>query len=80
MRYRARRGGYDGPSHDKNEPLYSTLDALNCLDYFGRTATYAQVIEVAAGAHATFIVRATWAAPVASCCAAPRSRHTPKTS
>jgi metallo-beta-lactamase family protein len=26
-----------------------------CLDYFGRTATYAQVIEVAAGAHATFI-------------------------
>src|SRR6266478_9680434 len=24
--------------------------------------------------------RATWAAPVASCCAAPRSRHTPKTS
>ena len=45
----------DGASHDKNEPLYSTLDALNCLDYFGRTATYTQVIEVAAGAHATFI-------------------------
>jgi metallo-beta-lactamase family protein len=55
MRYRARRGGHDGASHDKNEPLYSTLDALNCLDYFGRTATYAQVTEVAAGVHATFI-------------------------
>src|SRR6478672_9349795 len=55
MRYRARRGGHDGASHDKNEPLYSTLDALNCLDYFGRTATYAQVIEVVAGVHATFI-------------------------
>src|SRR3984893_9781958 len=55
MRYRARRGGYDGASHDKNEPLYSTLDALNCLDYFRRTATYAQVLEVAAGVHATFI-------------------------
>jgi metallo-beta-lactamase family protein len=55
MRYRARRGGHDGASHDKNEPLYSTLDALNCLDYFGRTATYAKVIEVVVGVHATFI-------------------------
>ena len=55
MRYRARRGGYDGARHDKNEPLYSTLDALSCLDYFGRTATYAQAIEVAAGVPATFI-------------------------
>ena len=36
-------------------PLYSTLDALNSLDYFGRTAVYSQVLEVAAGVHATFI-------------------------
>src|SRR5665647_1628386 len=49
------RVGHDGASHDKNEPLYSTLDALNCLDYFGRTAAYLQVLEVAAGVHATFI-------------------------
>jgi metallo-beta-lactamase family protein len=28
---------------------------MNCLDYFGRTATYSQVLEVAAGVHATFI-------------------------
>ena len=54
-RYRARRGGHDGASHDNNKPLYSTLDALNCLDYFGRTAVYDQVLEVAAGVHATFI-------------------------
>ena len=40
---------------DTKKPLYSTLDALNCLDYFGRTATYGQVFEVAAGVHATFI-------------------------
>ena len=33
--------GTTGASHDKDEPLYSTLDALNCLDYFGRTAIYA---------------------------------------
>ena len=39
----------------QKEPLYSTLDALNCLDYFGRTATYSQVLEVAAGVHATFV-------------------------
>jgi metallo-beta-lactamase family protein len=42
-------------TRDLKEPLYSTLDALNCLDYFGRTATYSHVLEVAAGVHATFI-------------------------
>ena len=46
-------GGDDANRED--EPLYSTLDALNCLDYFGRTATYGQVFDVAAGVHATFI-------------------------
>src|ERR1019366_5214096 len=54
-RYRARSGGHDDASHATNGPLYSTLDALNCLDYFGRTAIYSQVVEVAAGVHATFI-------------------------
>jgi metallo-beta-lactamase family protein len=53
--YRARKVGHDGGSHDKNQPLYSTLDALNCLDYFGRTAIYAQAFEVAAGIRASFI-------------------------
>ncbi len=55
VRFRARRVGHDGASQDNNKPLYSTLDALNCLDYFGRTAVYDQVLEVAAGVHATFI-------------------------
>ena len=54
VRFRARRGGHDGGSHDNNKPLYSTLDALNCLDYFGRTAVYDQVFEVSAGVNATF--------------------------
>ena len=54
-RYRARKIGHDNARHDTNGPLYSTLDALNCLDYFGRTAVYAQVFEVTAGVHATFI-------------------------
>ena len=54
-RYHARKAGHDAAGHDKVEPLYSTLDALNCLDYFGRTAIYAQVLEVASGVRATFI-------------------------
>src|SRR5207344_2981601 len=39
-RYRASRIGHNGAAPDAKKPLYSTLDALNCLDYFGRTATY----------------------------------------
>jgi metallo-beta-lactamase family protein len=54
-RYCARKLGHDGASHATNEPLYSTLDAMNCLDYFGRTAIYSRVFEVAAGVRATFI-------------------------
>jgi metallo-beta-lactamase family protein len=55
VRSRARRVGHDGAIQHNNQPLYSTLDALNCLDFFGRTAIYDQVFEVAAGVHATFI-------------------------
>jgi metallo-beta-lactamase family protein len=55
VRHNASRVGHDGASHDAKAPLYSTLDALHCLDYFGRTAAYTQVLEVAAGVHATFI-------------------------
>ena len=54
-RHRASRVGHGGASINTTMPLYSTLDALNCLDYFGRTAAYSQVLEVAAGVYATFI-------------------------
>jgi metallo-beta-lactamase family protein len=54
-RHRASRVGHGGASINTKAPLYSTLDALNCLDYFGRTALYSQVLEVAAGVHASFI-------------------------
>jgi metallo-beta-lactamase family protein len=53
-RYRARRIGHNGGTDPKGV-LYSTLDALSCLDFFGRTAVYGQVFEVAAGVRATFI-------------------------
>jgi len=54
-RDRASRVGRDDASSYKHQPLYSTLDALNCLDYFERTATYAQAFDVATGVRATFI-------------------------
>ena len=46
----ARRGGETQP-----QPLYSTLDALNTQDYFGRAAAYDQSLELAPGLRATFL-------------------------
>jgi len=37
------------------EPLYSTLDAFGSLEYFGRTASYGQALEIAPGLRATFL-------------------------
>ncbi len=54
-RYRAHRGGRNHANDETRQPLYSTLDALNCLDNFGRTATYAEALEIAPGVHATFL-------------------------
>lgn len=39
---------------ESSEPLYTTLDALNAMDAFGRTAAYGQTLELAAGLSATF--------------------------
>jgi metallo-beta-lactamase family protein len=49
-----RRGGHGDAKGGTKNPLYSTLDALNCLDNFGRTATYSEVLEVTPGVSATF--------------------------
>ncbi len=53
--HHAHRGGHGHADNETKDPLYSTLDALNCLDNFGRTATYSEVLEVAPGVSATFI-------------------------
>ncbi len=45
----ARRGEAKGP-----QPLYTTLDALNTLEYFGRSASYGDALDVAPGVRATF--------------------------
>ena len=44
-RHRGRRGGHGGANNDTKNPLYSTLDALNCLDNFGRTAAYSESLR-----------------------------------
>jgi len=54
-RHRARRGSHGAANGDATSPLYSTLDALNCLDNFGRTASYSEVLDVTPGVRATFI-------------------------
>jgi metallo-beta-lactamase family protein len=54
-RYRARKSEERGHSDERNGPLYTTLDALNTFDYFGRTAAYGQPMELAPGSRATFL-------------------------
>ncbi len=51
IRHAARRGN----QKESIVPLYTELDALNSLDYFGRTASYNQPLEMAPGVSATFV-------------------------
>ncbi len=53
-RYQARRASRRGAAQEAPEPLYTILDALNCLEYFGRTAAYGKTIDLAPGLRATF--------------------------
>jgi len=50
-RARRRHGNLDA----EIEPLYTTLDALNSLEYIGRRASYGQVLQIAPGINATFL-------------------------
>jgi len=45
-RYLNRRARRRGKSADVIVPLYTTLDALNALEYFGRTARYNQALQL----------------------------------
>ncbi len=52
------RHGRNKNSNDKPEeigPLYTTLDALNSLDYFGRKAEYGKALTLDGGIQATFL-------------------------
>lgn len=54
-RYRNRRARRRGGTDAERQPLYTTLDALNALENFGRTAQYGQALQLAPGIEASFI-------------------------
>ncbi|HDK38552.1 MAG TPA: MBL fold metallo-hydrolase [Thiolapillus brandeum] len=55
-RYQLRRARRHRGNPDKViEPLYTTLDALNSLECFGRKAAYDQPLQIAPGIRATFL-------------------------
>jgi len=53
-RYQARKNKRRG-EQSAAEPLYTTLDALNTLEYFGRSAKYDKTLDIAPGIKATFL-------------------------
>jgi metallo-beta-lactamase family protein len=53
--YRQRKASRHGNNRiDAITPLYTTLDALNALDFFGRKASYGKPLTLAPGIRATF--------------------------
>ena len=52
---RRRHGTHNYKHSNEIEPLYTTLDALNCLEYFRRRASYNVPIQIAPGIRATFL-------------------------
>jgi len=55
-RYQMRRIRRRGKNHEKEiEPLYTTLDTLNSLEYFGRKASYDDPLTLAPGIRVTFL-------------------------
>ena len=52
--YQARKAARRGNATNR-QPLYTTLDALNTLDFFGRAAGYGETLDAAPGVRATFL-------------------------
>ncbi len=53
--HRNRHHPHHGSRHAPVVPLYTTLDALNALEYFGRTARYGEPLDLAPGVQVTFV-------------------------
>jgi metallo-beta-lactamase family protein len=53
-RYQARKAARHNANHEPPPALYTVLDAMNSLEYFGRTAAYGKTLELASGINATF--------------------------
>lgn len=54
-RWHNRKASRHGRQKQLTTPLYTTLDALNCLDFFGHTAEYDRPLELNEGMRATFL-------------------------
>ncbi|MFI4989195.1 MAG: MBL fold metallo-hydrolase, partial [Alphaproteobacteria bacterium] len=54
-RHRARSTARRGADDEAPGPLYSVPEALNSLDFLGRTAAYGEPVELAPGLSATFL-------------------------
>ncbi len=52
--YQTRKAARHGNHVQDIQPLYTVLDTLNCLDYFGRKASFHQPLQLAPGIRATF--------------------------
>jgi metallo-beta-lactamase family protein len=50
-----RRAKRRGAHQEEVAPLYTTLDALNSLDFFGRKASYGKPIQLSGNVRATFV-------------------------
>ncbi len=53
--YQIRKASRHGNHVSDIQPLYTELDALNCLDFFGRKAQYDKSLQLAPGIRATFL-------------------------
>ncbi|WJW76339.1 MBL fold metallo-hydrolase [Thiohalobacter sp. IOR34] len=53
--YKQRKASRHGNHRPRIQPLYTTLDALNSLDFFGRVARYGEPLQLAPGIRATFV-------------------------
>jgi len=53
-RYKSKKASRHG-NKKEIEPLYNTIDVLNCFSYFGRSANYNQAIKISDTVQATFI-------------------------
>ena len=53
-RYKTKKAARHGKK-DKVDPLYNTVDVLNCFNFFGRRAKYNQPLAINGGIQATFI-------------------------
>ncbi|HHO59486.1 MAG TPA: MBL fold metallo-hydrolase, partial [Thiotrichales bacterium] len=54
-RYQQRKAQRRGRKGSVAEPLYTTLDALNSLEFIGRRANYNEAIQLCPGIRATFL-------------------------